>query len=327
MIGIFKQKSPGNIFLLLIFGLLVKLPLFMFPRNVVATDWDGALYQSLIHWMPAENGYTASFLAFVLLYVQSLMINFIVNEFRLTTRQNYLPAMAYLLITSLMPEWSYLSSPLVAAGFVIWIFILLFGLYNSSSAMPQVFNIGLLAGISSYIYFPSVTFIICIITGMMILKPFRINEIILFLFGWLSPYYFHAVYLFLNDSFIIEDFLPKFDLVIPDLKNSIWLAASTFLLTIPFLLGGYFIQFHLRKMLIQTRKYWSIILLYLLLAFFVPFINSNHSFHAWILLMAPFSAFHASAYFFQTRNIVSHILFFITLGYVFYLQYGTPTWH
>ena len=102
MIGLFKQKSPGNIILLLIFALMVKLPLFLFPKNIKASPLDGGLYQWLLSIMPSENGFITSLLAFFLLYVQSLMVNYMVNEFRMTTRQNYLQAMSYLLITSVM---------------------------------------------------------------------------------------------------------------------------------------------------------------------------------------------------------------------------------
>ena len=327
MIGLFKQKSPGNIILLLIFGLMVKLPLFLFPKNIKATELDGGLYQWLISVMPDNNGFLTSLLAFFLLYVQSLLVNYLVNEFRMTSRQNYLPAMAYLLITSLMPEWTYLSSAMVASTLVIWMFIKLFSLYNTAVARPHIFNIGLITGISSYIYFPSASFMICMLLGIMILKPFRLNEIILFIFGCLTPYYFHAVYLFLNDRLSLANFLPRIELRVPEMKSSIWLAAATVLLTVPFLLGGYFIQVHLRKMLIQIRKNWSIVLLYLLIAFFVPFLNSQQSFYAWVMLMAPFAAFHGSAYFYQTKNIISYLLFFITLGYVFFLQFGTLVWH
>jgi hypothetical protein len=76
-----------------------------------------------------------------------------------------------------------------------------------------------------------------------------------------------------------------------------------------------------------VRKNWSILLLYLLLAFFVPFLNGDHTFHAWVLLTAPFALFHARAYFYQTRQFVSLLLFFVTVGYVLYVQYGTPAWH
>src|SRR5205085_4965493 len=140
---------------------------------------DGRLYQWLISVLPANNSLLFSFLSFMLLYIQALMLNYLINEYRMISRQTYLAAMAYLLITSLMPEWNYLSSPMVANTFIIWMFIYLFSLYNAARARAQVYNIGLIAGISSYIFFPSTSFVVCVLLGLMILKPFRLNEIVL----------------------------------------------------------------------------------------------------------------------------------------------------
>ena len=326
MIAIFKQKSPGNVAVLFIFGLLLKLPLFLYPKNITANEMDGRLYQWLISLLPQVNGLICAAIAFALLYVQALMINYLLNEYRLMPRQNYLPAMAYLLITSLLPEWNYLSSQLVTNIFIIWIFIHLFRLYNANNAKAQVYNIGLLLGIASYIYFPSAAFLICVLLGLMILKPFRFNEIILFLLGCLTPYYFHAVYLFIFSKFSFANFFPHILIKVPEIKNSIWIAISVLLLTVPFIMGGYYVQLNLRKMLIQVRKNWSIVLLYLVLAFFVPFINSNQSLHSWVLVTVPFACFHACAYFYPSRRWLPLVLFFITIGYIVFQQYATLTW-
>jgi hypothetical protein len=325
VIAVFKQKSPGNIAVLFIFGLLIKLPLFLYPKPAVATVNDGRLY----HWFiqNINSPVSSSMVAFVLIYGQALMINYLLNEYRMITKPNYLPGMAFMLITSLLPDWNYLSAPLMANTFIIWMFIYLFGQYNTGNARGQVYNIGLIAGISSYIYFPSAAFIICILLGLMILKPFRLNEIALFALGCLTPYYFHGVWLFLSDQLNRSNFMPYISIKVPVIRNSIWIAAGTILLTIPFLIGGYFVQVHLRKMLIQVRKNWSVLVLYLLLAFLVPFINSDQTFHTWILIAAPFAAFHACAYFYPQRRWLPLLLFFITIGYILYQQYQTNIWH
>jgi hypothetical protein len=327
VIGVFKQKSPGNIVILAIFGLLLKLPLFIYPKTVVSSVNDGQLYRWLIHALPPDNAWVSSFLAFGLLYVQSLLVNYLVNEYRMIARHTFLPAMAFLLVTSLLPEWNYFSAPLLANTFIIWIFINLFKLYNASNARAQIFNIGLITGICSYIYFPSVAFALCIMLGLMILKPFQLNELVLFLLGFLTPYYFYGTYLFLTSQLSLVNFLPHVSVKIPNIKSTIWLAASTLLLTIPFLLGGYYVQTHLRKMLIQVRKNWSILLLYLLLAFFVPFINSDQSFHTWVLVTTPFATFHACAYFYAPKRWLPLLLFYLTVGFVLFEQYQTPLWH
>jgi hypothetical protein len=254
------------------------------------------------------------------------MINYLINEYRLITRPTFLPAMAYLLITSLLPQWNYLSSPLIAATFFIWSFIKLFRLYNLEAAQAQIYNIGLLTGISSYFYFPSACFIICVVLGLTIFKPFRLNEVVLFLLGCLTPYYFTAAFLFLKGTLSVTTFFPHISVQVPKIGSNIWLAVSTVFLVVPFLAGGYFIQAHLGKMLIQVRKAWSVLLLYLLLSFFIPFVNSNSVFSNWVLIAMPFACFHASAYFYPSKRWIPNALFFSTAGYILYLQYGTKLW-
>lgn len=312
--------------MLFFFGFLLKAPLFLYPKPVVVTKNDEDLYHAFVRLIDGGGPLLASTMAFLLLYIQALLLTYLMNEFRMIAKPSFLPGMAYLLITTLLPEWSYLSSPLVATTLIIWIFIILFRLYNLAEAKGIIFNMGLLLGLSSYIYFPATVFLLCFLLGIMILKPFRLNELVLFFMGCLTPYYFYGTYLFLNDQLSITSFVPHVSVTVPDVKSTVWLAVSTVFLTLPFLAGGFFIQNQLHRMLIQVRKNWSILLLFLVLAFFVPFINTYTSFSNWILVAAPFAAFHAATYFYPVKKWVPNAIFFSTLVYILYLQYGTPLW-
>ena len=329
MIVLFKQKAPANIVLLFLFGLLIKLPLFLYPKIITVPETDGRLYTAFINSINSSGGgpLVASVIALLLLYVQALMVNYIINEYRLTVRQTFLPAMAYMLITSLLPEWTYMSAVLLSNTFVIFMFIILFDLYNVNTGNGKIFNIVLLAGIASYIFFPSLLFSISVTIGLMILRPFRLNEIFLLLMGALTPYYFYAVYLFLTDKLSMAYFAQSLYLHLPPLQHSLWIVAATLLLCIPFLLGGYYIQLQLRKMLIQARKNWSILLVYLLLAFFIPFINSSPSFYTWLLAAAPFACFHACAYLYTPRKWLPSVLFSVLLVFILLQQYISTAWH
>jgi len=328
VVGLFKQKSPVNIILLLVFGLVLKAPLFLFQKPALVSVTDGKLYSGYIVPLfdPANGAAIASLLAFALLYIQALLLNYLVNEYRLLPRPNYLPAMAYLLITSLLPEWNYFSAPLLANTLLIWIFIQLFKLYNAPRGREIIYNIGLTTGVCAFIFFPSVWVTICLLIGVMTLRPFRLNELFLLLMGVLTPFYFYAVYLFLNDSLTVKSLLIDFHFQLPPVHNTIWLSVGAALLAVPFLIGGYFVQTHLHKMLIQVRKNWSILLLYLLLTIGIPFLNAPDSFHNWVLIAVPFAAFHAAAYFYLPRSWVALALFVITTGIIFYEQYGTALW-
>jgi hypothetical protein len=112
----------------------------------------------------------------------------------------------------------------------------------------------------------------------------------------------------------------------PALKQSIWLAAGSLLLMIPFLTGGYFVQDNLRRMLIQVRKNWSILLLYLLIAFFAPFVNTTSDYENWVLAAVPFACFHACTYFYPQRKLFPLILFWVTVGFILFIQYYEKAW-
>lgn len=314
--------------MLFLFGFLIKLPVFIYPKIAKLSGADGKGY----HWIfsffdqPA-NLLFASLIAFGLLFIQALLVTILVNEYRMTGRPTFLPGMSYLLITSLLPEWNYLSPPLIAATFIMWSISKLFQLYNLPAANSKIFNIGLLIGLASFFYFPSLLFSVCIFIGMMILRPFRINEIVLFVVGIASPYYFYSIYLFLTDRFSLQQIIPPNYVHVPYMRNSIWLVASTIFLGLPFVAGGYYIQTHLRKMLIQARKNWSVLLLYLIVALFIAFINSSGLFTNWILMVAPFAAFHACTYFYPPRKWLPIAIFWTMLTFILTQQYATNAWH
>jgi hypothetical protein len=326
VIGIFKQKAPGNIALLFIFGLLIKLPLFLAPRAAVSTPLDGKLYQWVSLSLQGQAPVVGSIVAFLLLYTQTLQVTNMVNEYRMIAKPTFLPGMAYLMVTSLLPEWSYLSGALIANTFIIWAFIKLFELYNLQGANSKIFNIGLLLGVASFFFFPSFLFAISVLIGLMILRPFRLNELVLLVFGMATPFYFYGVYLFLNDRLSILQLFPRLTFNVPALKNSIWQVGSTLFLGIPFLFGGYFIQTHLRKMLIQARKTWSIVLLYLLLAIVIPFTNNTFTYTSWVIAAAPFAAFHACTYYYPLRRWLPVVLFYLMLAFILTQQFVTKTW-
>ena len=59
------------------------------------------------------------------------------------SRPNYLPGMAYLLVTSFFPEWNYFSAPLLINTLLIFVLGWLFKMYNHPKAKGIVFNTGL----------------------------------------------------------------------------------------------------------------------------------------------------------------------------------------
>jgi hypothetical protein len=329
VIGIFKQKSPANIFLLLVFGFLIKLPLFLHPQHAITGNGDGGFYKALTLFLaPVSKAfpYLYAWLAFGFLFLQAMVLTRFMNTQRLVSKPTYFPGMAYLLITSLIPQWNYFSAPLIVNTIFVFVLAGLFKIYNQQNAKGAIFNIGLALGISSFIFFPSITFIGWILMALMVMRPFRINEWVLCILGTITPLYFYAVYVFISGTWGQVNFWPNFSIVLPNVGHSLWLAGSAFLLVVPFLAGAFFVQNNLRRMLIHARKGWSLLLLYILGAIFVPFVNSTGTFENWVIAAVPFAAFHACAYLYSSYRIIPFLLFWVTVAFVLAYQYAGPRW-
>ncbi|HMU47033.1 MAG TPA: hypothetical protein PKC72_11735 [Chitinophagaceae bacterium] len=329
MVGLFKQKNPANILLLLVFGLLIKLPLFINPHVPIISNTESILYKGILNFLEPtgkDNPVLYSFLSFGLLFLQAVMLTRFINNQRMMSRLNYYPGMAYLLITCLFPGWNYFSAPLIVNSILLYILSALFRIYNHENAKATIFNIGLALGISGFIFFPSLTFIIWILLALIIMRPFRLNEWVLCILGLTTPFYFYAIYLVIINQWSWNDLLPHFTMSLPQLKQSAWIAGSAFLLTVPFLSGSYYVQESLRRMLIHVRKGWSLILLYLLGAIFVPFFTNSESFENWVIVAIPLAAFHACTYLYANFRVLPNLAFWLSVAFILAYQYYGPGW-
>jgi hypothetical protein len=329
VVGVFKQKNPANILLLLVFGILIKLPIFLSPHIPVSRPSDGVLFDAILKFLqPTGNSFPRlySFLAFGFLFLQAMVLTRFINSQRMMTRTNYLPGMAYLLITSLLPEWNYFSAPLLINSILLFVLSWLFGIYNQPNAKGAIFNIGLALGIAGFLFVSSLTFVIWVFLAMAVMRPFRLNEWLIGILGITTPFYFYAIYIFIKQKWSWEAFLPKISIGVPSLEQTAWLAVSVFLLMVPFLVGGYYVQDNLRRMLINVRKGWSLLLLYLLTALLLPFVNTSDTFENWVMAMVPMAAFHGCTYLYSTWRPFPHILFWITAAFIIAYQYYGPTW-
>ncbi|MBC7536875.1 MAG: hypothetical protein H7258_14380 [Ferruginibacter sp.] len=304
MTGTFKANNPYNNFLLFAYGLVLKLPMFLFPQVPKPQQLDGILYRTILKWLaPAGSSFPViySLIAFFFLYVQAISFNKLLNDQRLLPRPNYLAGMSYLLVTSLFTEWYVLSAPLIINTLLIWVLSRLCNLYNNPNAKTTLFNIGLVTGMATLLYFPSIAFSLLIIVGIVITRPFKLPEWLIAFVGMLTPYYFLGAWFFLTNSWQKYHF-PGVSVTLPKFNETGWAYTAIIFVLIIIVIGMVFIQNNIRRLLVQSRKSWSLIYLYLLIALLVPFLNAAHSFDYWILTAVPAAGFAAAAFLFPERK-------------------------
>jgi hypothetical protein len=309
--------------MLLIYGLFLKLPWFISPQVPVIQKSDGFLFNHILAFLKtALDGYpiTYSLITFVLLYTQAISFNRLLNNRRLIQKPNYLPAMSYLLITSFFVEWNVLSAPLVINTLLIWVWAKMSTLYNNPHAKSTLYNIGIVIGITTFFYFPSLTFSLLIIFALVITRPPRVAEWIIAILGIATPWYLLFAWLFLTNR-LYSFQLPgiKVDYHLMAQNNARYVGIIIILLTA--IAGGFFAQLNLRRQLVQVRKSWGLMLLYLIVALFIPFVNVTHNFQYWILATVPLSAFIACFLFYSNKKWLSLTVHWIMVAFVIYMAY------
>lgn len=286
---------------------------------------DGVLYKYFLRItepVAAQFSFTYGVITFLLLYLQAVGFNTIVNNLRLHRRSNYLTGMSYLLITSVFSEWFHLSAPLIVNGFMLWIWSRLCTLYNNPNPKITIFNIGMSTGMAAFIYFPSVIFLVFIMAGIAIARPFRLQEWVICFMGIITPVYFFFALLFLTDNLHTFHF-PGVRFSYPHFFKNLWAYAALLLIFAVAGIGTYFININMRRQIVQTRKSWQLLFLYIFIAAFVPFINAGLNFSYWILLALPVAPVVASAFLYPTKKIVPLIMhwalfaIYIAVGYFF----------
>jgi hypothetical protein len=302
--GIFKANNPSGNAILFVYAAVLKLPLFLHVHEPVLQASDGILYKGLLRFIdPAAHqfGFIYPALTFLLLFMQAVSFNKIVNDRRLHKQPNYLTGMSYLLVTSLLPDLFNFSAPLIINTFMIWIWGRLCILYNNPNPKATIFNIGLVTGVAVFFYFPSIFFLLLIMAGIAVARPFRLREWITGLVGVITPVYFFGAWLFLTGNSKNFHF-PGFHFSYPHFNGSDWMAAGLILIALAVAAGLWFVNINMRRQVVQTRKSWQLLFLYLIVSALIPFINAGAGFSYWILTAVPLSPVIAAAFFYPQKK-------------------------
>jgi Family of unknown function (DUF6427) len=322
LIGIFGRKNPSNVILLFFYGLLLRIYYLKTPLAPVQAKSDGSLYKEMLSILePAGKQFPAlySILAFILIFSQAISLNTMVNKLRLMNRPNYLPAMSYLLVTACFSQWNQLSSALIVNSLLLWIWSSLNALQQGDRPKAILFNTGFALGLCNFFFSYSFTFGLIIFAALLLYRSFRLNEYLLPILGYATPYYFMLAYRYFTDNWHWKDYLLHLNFNLPELQNTRWVLAGIFIILALALAGLYFVQKQSGKMLIQARKSWMLMLFYLLISLLTPFVNADFSY--WVLCLLPIAAFVACTFMYLRGKMVKNVLHWLIVGLILFAGY------
>lgn len=317
MVSLFKDRSPATIIWLLILSIIVHSHFFGHTVPLQTPVPDGLLSAFLNKYIALSSPSFIVFAYHAVVILQSLRLNHLLTDNRMYSRVNYLPAMVYILLTGLFTEWSTLTPALIANSMVIWLFAKAVGLYNSPNPKTLLFNIGLLTGISIILYHPAALLLPVAFFALMILRPFVITEWLVLVMGVISPFYFLVSYLYLTDRIrSIKHYIPDWQFNLPHVTLSIVFFITIALIILIFFIGMYYWQQENRRLVIQVRKNWAVLLVMLIVLLPLPFINKNAGIESLLLCIVPASPIIAKGFLAPKKNALPALMFWalIILG-------------
>lgn len=304
MIAFLKSNSVGSFLALLAIGFAVHAHLFLHPLDPAFVNDSGILSFLMWRYLGGISPVGLTLAYFLVLFLQAFRLNIYLADLKMyTQQQGVLSAMAYVLLSAIVPGWGSLTPGLLANTFVIWLFIYLSKLYSSQKPTSLLLNIGILTGISLLCYHPSFILVIVALFALAVIRPFKASEWVLLLMGSIIPMYLFASVLYLNNNLsLFYTILPRFQFKVPIAQTDWWLWVKLLSILIMILIGISHWNDQNNRMVIQLRKNWAAMMVMLFFMLPIPFIFRNVGFEAAVLCLPPMSAVIANGFVYPKKR-------------------------
>lgn len=202
MINAFRTLNPINILWLVLVLIALRLGFIVHPPQHVPFTLVEPFARLLIP-LSYENIFSPLInllIAGVFIIGQALWLNHIINHYNLLGKPTFLPALMYITASSLFIPFLVLSPALICNFLIIWMIDKLFQLYSEGNTYATAYDMGIIVAIGTLIYFPFIYMVLAVWAGLVIFRPFNWREWISVLMGFITIFFFLAVFYFWNDK-------------------------------------------------------------------------------------------------------------------------------
>ncbi len=322
MIAAFKEKSIVAFFALVICTVIVHFHIFYEPIKIYNSSNTG-LFSYILNSLIAKLHPVFITISYILiLFLQSVRLNIILNNYKMYAKPNFAVGFAYIFLSGLLPN-AYLFSPaFLVNSIIILLFSVLFKFYNNQKAKNIIFNAGLLAALSTICYYPSIYIVAVSLIALAVLRPFKLDEWFILLFGIITPFYLLFASLYLLDFNFSKIILQKIGFWIYfKLTDNLFLT-SLISLCLLFLLSIIYWFPNSNRLIIQIRKNWVVMLSCLISTIFSITIYSKMKALPEVLFLIPMSAFLANFFVYPKKVFWVNAVIFLVAILIVYNNYN-----
>jgi hypothetical protein len=324
----FKGTGPGVIFLIIITLIAVWLSAILnqrlHPRFIYESD-PMPLY-GLLKLFINNNHNLGVLISFLMVSIMAfLMVSFNTTVFFIHER-TFLPALFYVLFGGLFPDHQLLNPVIPASIFLMLAIMRIMDGYHISGTAYNYFDAGILISTGSLFYANLVWFGLLIIIGIALLRTGNLKEILISVFGLLTPYLltFGIYYIIGKDTGLLlklfRDNLFTHSTFYPFPRLTI--VALIFTGVLIFIsITQLFKMMNTKK--IKSRKTFSLMIWTFLISMAVYFAMPSVSVEIVWLASIPISYFLTHYFVFVKNKLVPDILFSLLLVFILAIQ----IWH
>lgn len=326
MLKFFHQSNPITLLLLIVFTTLINLKWIIDPSLLIPHHYSfigDMIFNNWLH-ISAWPAVLVTVIHIGLIMSTGILLSFLLQQFKIITKASLVPAVVFVTLSSIFPDFIYSAPEIICGILLVFILFKIFGVYNKSKSDMTYFDVGLLSGIMSLLYFPAIVFCFFGILSLFRIRSTSFREFFVYCLGIILSYFLAVTTLFWFDL------LPEFANAQSSIPENFNRAAASFgIITIVklsvvgmvFIPSLVFFSNRFSTNLIQVRKYLSAFVYLLIFSTACMFLNIPLHDGALYFVIIAASVF-VSYYFYHSKNRLAPELLFLALtGTTLIFQY------
>ncbi len=325
MIQQFRNLNFINIFLLFILLFILRIGIFIHLPNEVNSGFL-ELFSRLLIPLNIKDDLSPSLniiLAGLIVFSQALLFNRMINNLNVLGKSSFIPALFYIICSSVFSPFLLLSPPLICNYFILFIIYKILQAYKDQVSISTLFDLGLVVAIGTIFYFPFVLFLVLLWVSLIVLKPFNWREWIGALIGYLTIVFFLGVYYFWNGQLLdfYEIWKPlsnKFPFYI---KINVMDYIVLFPIVIALVLSFLQIRQNFFKSYVLIRKFLQLLFFVFITATLSFYLKSDFRINHFLLCVVPVATILSYYFINAKKKWIYESFFFIIVGFILYFQF------
>lgn len=193
-----RQNSPISLIIIPLVAIVLWIPGFIHPEPPsVAVEMPLYTFADVFF---RNHIYVALSIGLILIITEAFLLNYILIQHQVVVKKNWLTALLVVVFGSCAPQLLWPGPQQFSGLLLILVIHILLGTYRQDKSFGAVFNAGLLLGLASQIYLPSLIFFLFAFIAVIMLRPFIWREWVILIIGVTIPFIYGGVYFYWNDT-------------------------------------------------------------------------------------------------------------------------------